>query len=70
VCVLQLIRQCFVRSPVYVLSPGRRDVPWRKSIEDVDQKRGCRKRSEERTDLTGPETAAKNYDQHDEQAKD
>jgi hypothetical protein len=70
VCVLQLKHQCFVRSLVYVLSQGRRDLPWSKSVEDVDQKRGSRKRSEERTDLVGAEIAAEDDNQHDKQAKE
>src|SRR5579871_157156 len=70
VCVVELKRECVVRSLRHFLSRGRRDLPWCKSIEDVDEKRGPGKRSEERTNLAGPEIAAEDDDQHDEQAKD
>ena len=69
VCV-EIKHECFVRSPVCVLLPGRRHLPGSKSIEDVDQERGSRKRSDERTDFAGPEIATEDDDQHDEQAKE
>jgi hypothetical protein len=70
VCVVKLKHECFVRTPVNVLSPTRSDLPWSKSIENVDKKRRSRKRSDERTEFAGPKIAAEDYGQHDEQAKD